>query len=200
VKAANHEKVPSALVGEYSTAFAITFVIVSVCWALQPLTGYMFVALVFLLAVVLSALRLSRGPVMLLAALSAFSWNLFFIPPLFTLYINKPEDWIMFGMFFIVAISMGSLTARLRQREQAERARQGQTSALLRVTQSAALAAEPEKGLAEALRIIDELLVAETALVVRDQDRSLPKSAHRASRYQPSAKEWGVMAWSYANR
>lgn len=200
LKAVNHQKVPSALIGEYSTAFAITFVIVSVCWALQPLTGYMFVALVFLLAVVLSALRLSRGPVMLLAALSAFSWNLFFIPPLFTLYISKAEDWIMFGMFFIVAISMGSLTARLRQREQAERARQRQTSALLRVTQSAALAAEPEKGLAEALRIIDELLVAETALVVREQDRSLPKSAHRASRFMPSAKEWGVMAWSYANK
>jgi len=49
LKAVNHEQVASALIGEYSTAFAITFVIVSVCWALQPLTGYMFVALVFLL-------------------------------------------------------------------------------------------------------------------------------------------------------
>jgi two-component system sensor histidine kinase KdpD len=72
--------------------------------------------------------------------------------------------------------------------------------ALLRVTQSAALAAEPEKGLAEALRTINELLNASTALIVREQDRSLPKAAHRASSFQPSAKEWGVVAWSYENK
>jgi two-component system sensor histidine kinase KdpD len=106
----------------------------------------------------------------------------------------------MFGMFFIVALSMGSLTSRLRMREVAERRRLRQTDALLRVTQSAALAAEPEKGLAEALRTINELLNANTALVVREQDRSLPKAEHKASRFHPSPKEWGVVAWSYENK
>jgi two-component system sensor histidine kinase KdpD len=85
-------------------------------------------------------------------------------------------------------------------REVAERRRLRQTDALLRVTQSAALAAEPAKGLAEALRTINELLNANTALIVREQDRSLPKAAHKASSFQPSPKEWGVVAWSYENK
>ncbi|MDZ4401845.1 sensor histidine kinase KdpD [Prosthecobacter sp.] len=194
------ETVPESIIGEYSWALVTVFSIASVCWGLVSITGYMFVALVFLLAVVLAALRFSRGPVMLMATLSALCWNFFFIPPQYTFYINKAEDWIMFGMFFIVAISMGSLTSRLRMREIAERRRLRQTDALLRVTQSAALAAEPEKGLAEALRTINELLNADTALVVREQDRSLPKAAHRASSFHPSPKEWGVVAWSYENK
>ena len=194
------ESVPDSIIGEYSWAIVSLFAIASVCWGLVSYTGYMFVALVFLLAVVLAALRFSRGPVLTMATLSALCWNYFFIPPIFTFHISKPEDWIMFGMFFIVALSMGSLTSRLRMREVAERRRLRQTDALLRVTQSAALAAEPVKGLAEALRTINELLNANTALVVREQDRSLPKAAHKASSFQPSPKEWGVVAWSYENK
>ncbi len=194
------EPLQDSIIGEYSWAIVAIFAIASVCWGLVAFTGYMFVALVFLLAVVIAALRFSRGPVLMMATLSAVCWNFFFIPPIFTFHISKAEDWIMFGMFFIVALSMGSLTSRLRMREVAERRRLRQTDALLRVTQSAALAAEPEKGLAEALRTINELLNANTALIVREQDRSLPKAAHKASSFQPSPKEWGVVAWSYENK
>lgn len=195
-----HEPVPASVIGEYSWVITAVFAIASVCWVIVSITGYMFVALVFLLAVVLAALRFGRGPVLLMATLSAVCWNYFFIPPQFTFFINKAEDWIMFGMFFIVAISMGSLTSRLRMREVAERRRLRQTDALLRVTQSAALAAEPEKGLAEALRTINELLNASTALIVREMDRSLPKTAHKASTFHPTAKEWGVIAWTCQNK
>ncbi len=194
------EPVSVSTIGEYSSVLMAVFIIASVCRGFVSYTGYMFVALVFLLAVVITALRFRRGPVLLMAALSALSWNFFFIPPQFTFHINRAEDVIMFGMFFIVAISMGSLTNRLRMREAAERRRVRQTSALLRVTQSAALAAEPEKGLAEALRTINELLHAQSALVVRQSDRSLPKSPHKASTFQPSPKEWGVVAWAYEHK
>lgn len=198
--APEREPVSPAVIGEYSWVLVSVFAIASVSWGLVSYTGYMLVALVFLLAVVLAAMRFRRGPVIVMATLSALCWNFFFIPPQFTFYINKAEDWIMFGMFFIVAISMGSLTNRLRMREAAERRRARQTDALLRVTQSAALAAEPEKGLAEALRTINELLRAQTALVVRESDRSLPRAAHRASAFEPSLKEWGVVTWAYENK
>lgn len=194
------EPVSATLLGEVSWVLVAVFGIASICWGIVSYTGYMVVALVFLIAVVLAALRFSRGPVLLMATLSALCWNFFFIPPQFTFYINKAEDWIMFGLFFIVALSMGSLTSRLRLREAAERRRARQTDALLRVTQSAALAAEPAKGLAEALRTINELLQADTALVVRENDRSLPPVAHPASTFQPSAKEWGVVVWVYSNK
>ncbi|MDB6137837.1 MAG: Osmosensitive channel signal transduction histidine kinase [Verrucomicrobiaceae bacterium] len=200
VKTAPAELSSTLRTKEYGMAVTTTLAVAMLCWVLLPLTGYTVVALVFLITVVLSALKLSQGPVLLMATASALAWDFFFIPPQYTLHIDRIEDMVMFGMFFIVAISMGSLTTRLRQGEQAERSRQRQTAALLRVTQSAALAAEPDKGLAAALRVIDELLQGTTALIVRESDRSLPKAAHAASTFEPSPKEWGVIAWSYANK
>ena len=54
---------------------------------------------------------------MLVAALGALSWNFLFIPPLFTLHIEKFEDALTFATYFIIAITIGSLTAQLKARE-----------------------------------------------------------------------------------
>ncbi|MES2706639.1 MAG: sensor histidine kinase KdpD [Verrucomicrobiota bacterium] len=194
------ETITETGVAEYSSALAAGFVLVSLAWGMAGWLGYMAVGLLFLLGVILASLRLSRGPVLLMAAGLALSWDFLFIEPKFTFHISQVHDVIMFVMFFIVAFSMGHLTTRLRQREKAERQRQRHTAALLRVTQSAALSADPAKGLAEALGTIGEMLHAGTALVVRGQDRSLPETLHRASSITPSPKEWGVIHWVYQNR
>ena len=88
-----------------------------ICWLLTPLTGYAAISLIFLLGVLLAGMVLSRGPVLLVAALSALSWNFLFIPPLFTLHIAKLEDALTFAAYFIIAITVGSLTAQLKARE-----------------------------------------------------------------------------------
>ncbi|MDB6071822.1 MAG: Osmosensitive channel signal transduction histidine kinase, partial [Verrucomicrobiales bacterium] len=192
------EDTPAVL--SYSMALAITFLIVTLGTGLLPYTGYVFIGLTFLLVVTLAGLWLRRGPVLLMAALSALSWNFFFIEPRFTFFIGKLQDMFMFGLFFIVALSMGNLTTRLRQREKAETQRRKLTAALLRVTQSAALSAEPIKGLSEAIRTINEVLHAECCLVTRNEDHVLDSSAHPASTFKPPPKEWGVASWSYQNR
>ena len=87
------------------------------CWLLTPVTGYGAISLIFLLGVLLAGMVLSRGPVLLVAALSALSWNFLFIPPLFTLHIDKVEDALTFATYFIIAITVGSLTAQLKERE-----------------------------------------------------------------------------------
>ncbi len=87
------------------------------CWLITPLTGYGCISLIFLLGVLLAGMVLNRGPVLLVAALSALSWNFLFIPPLFTLHIAKLQDALTFATYFIVAITVGSLTAQLKARE-----------------------------------------------------------------------------------
>ena len=60
---------------------------------------------------------LSRGPVLLAATLSAVSWNFLFIPPRFTLHIDKVEDALTFMTYFVIALTVGGLTAQLKARE-----------------------------------------------------------------------------------
>jgi two-component system sensor histidine kinase KdpD len=102
---------------EYISAVIGVAALTIACWLLTPLTGYGAISLIFLLGVLLAGMVLSRGPVLLVAALSALSWNFLFIPPLFTLHIAKLEDALTFATYFIVAITVGSLTAQLKARE-----------------------------------------------------------------------------------
>ncbi len=185
---------------DYGFALAIIAVLTAICWKLEPVLGYTVPALVYLFAILLAAFHLRRWPMLFMAALGAMAWNFFFIPPKFTFEVRALEDIILLGMFFAVALSMGHLTSRLRTREIAERRRQIETDALLRVTQSAALAPEMTKGLSEALTIINTVIDADTALVVRKLDHTLPSSAHAASTWQPEEHELGVANWSYTNK
>jgi two-component system sensor histidine kinase KdpD len=102
---------------EYIGAVIGVAALTMACWLLTPLTGYGAISLIFLLGVLLAGMVLNRGPVLLVAALSALSWNFLFIPPLFTLHIAKLEDALTFATYFIIAITVGSLTAQLKARE-----------------------------------------------------------------------------------
>ena len=114
-----HALSPSAFASlkEYITAVVGVSALTIACWLLTPLTGYGAISLIFLLGVLMAGMVLSRGPVLLVAALSALSWNFLFIPPLFTLHIAKIEDALTFAAYFIIAITVGGLTAQLKARE-----------------------------------------------------------------------------------
>src|ERR1043166_3178651 len=85
--------------------------------AREPVIGHQPIGLLYLLLVVAVGVKLSRGPVLLVAACSTVIWDLLFIPPYFTLHIARGEDLMLFATFFVVALTMGHLTTRLRQAE-----------------------------------------------------------------------------------
>src|SRR5436190_1025555 len=108
---------PFVPLNQYRTAVAGVFALTVACWLLTPLTGYASISLIYLLGVLLAGMILSRGPVLLVATLSALSWNFLFIPPRFTFHIEKLEDALTFITFFIIAVTVGGLTAQLKARE-----------------------------------------------------------------------------------
>jgi two-component system sensor histidine kinase KdpD len=113
------EETPSSFVPlkEYVMAVAGVAALTLGCWLLTPLTGYAAISLIYLLGVLLAGMILSRGPVLLVATLSALCWNFLFIPPRFTFHIDKVEDALTFITFFIIALTVGGLTAQLKARE-----------------------------------------------------------------------------------
>lgn len=100
----------------------ITVVAVGViCFSLCGLMGYRVAALVLLLAVSLLAITFDLLPVLLSAALSAFIWDFFFIPPRFTIHVDTTEDTILLIMYFVIAMINGVLTYKVRQVEKSAR-------------------------------------------------------------------------------
>jgi K+-sensing histidine kinase KdpD len=82
------------------------------------------VALAFLLVVLFVALFWGSRPALLASVVAAVCFNYFFLPPLYTLTIAHPQNWVALIVFFTTAIAVGQLSARAKQRaEEAERAR-----------------------------------------------------------------------------
>ena len=82
------------------------------------------VALALLLVVLFVAMTIGSKPALLASVLAMFGYNFFFLPPLHTLTIADPQNWVALTAFFITALTVGQLSARARRRAQeAETAR-----------------------------------------------------------------------------
>jgi two-component system, OmpR family, sensor histidine kinase KdpD len=106
---------------QYVVSFLLITLISLACFTATGLIGYKVVALLLLVAVSLLAMLFDIMPVLLAALLSAFIWNFFFIPPLYTFHIADTEDALMFLMYFLVALVNIVLTSRIREAEKKAR-------------------------------------------------------------------------------
>jgi two-component system sensor histidine kinase KdpD len=106
---------------QYLYSSAAVIVIASICFSLSGLISYRVVAFILLLTVSLLAVLFDILPVLLAAALSAFIWDFFFIPPRFTIHVDTTEDTILLGMYFVIAMINGVLTYKIRQIEKQAR-------------------------------------------------------------------------------
>lgn len=167
---------------------------------LRPHTGYWTVSLLYLLGIVMAALRLPRGPVLGLAAACALAWDFLFIPPSYTFYIRETHDVFMFLMFLLVALVLGNLTSRLRERERIERVREKRTAALLAFTQTLALEPETAQALQQACRMLASLFQCEVCILRRKDSGSLAGTPAEGSTYHPGEKESAVALWVYQHR
>lgn len=191
---------PDGNAREYAAALGVAAGVTLAGLAVFQFSGYRTVALFYLLAVLLSALRLSRWPVFMLALLSSLLWDFLFIPPRFTFFIREVDDMMMLGTFFIVALVAGQLTTRLREREQGERRREARAFALYRLTRSLAIAEDAVHALAAAAAELRAALGADCAFFVREPDGTFSGAPHPSGTLNVDAKDEGVAAWAYQRR
>lgn len=81
------------------------------------------IALVFLMAVLTSAVTAGLMPALYASCISAFALNFFFLQPLYTLNISDPESVVALAFFFGVAIIASNLTASVQRQATAARQR-----------------------------------------------------------------------------
>ncbi|MDN3724449.1 ATP-binding protein [Aequorivita sp. SDUM287046] len=119
-----------SLNSQYLISIAATLLLSVGCYFMVEFIGYRTVALVLLLLVSLLAMVFKIYPVMVTAFLSALIWNFLFIPPTLTFHIGTPEDFLMFLMYFVVALINAVLTYKIRQFERKKRVEDEKTQTI----------------------------------------------------------------------
>ncbi len=102
---------------QLTISLALIAVIAVPSYFMSDLIGYRVVALLLLFGVSVLAMLFEIIPVLITAVVSAFVWNFFFIPPIFTLHIGQTEDALMALMYIAVALINVVLTTKIRQFE-----------------------------------------------------------------------------------
>jgi two-component system sensor histidine kinase KdpD len=112
---------------------ALTTVLASLLLSVFDLAN---VVMVFLLAVVLVAIRFGRGPGALAACLAVASFDFFFVPPRLTFTVNDTQYLFTFALMLAVALIIGQLAARLRFEADMARQREYRADELAKLAQA----------------------------------------------------------------
>lgn len=109
--------------GAYLAGLAFVAVAVGLGMLLHLVLDVRNIALVFLMAVLTSAVTAGLGPALFTSVIAALAFNFFFLPPLYTLVIGDPESVLAFFFFLLVALVASNLTARVQRQAAAARQR-----------------------------------------------------------------------------
>jgi two-component system sensor histidine kinase KdpD len=167
---------------------------------LQQRLGYQSLALIYLLSVVVLAMFVGRGPTLLAATLTALLWDFFFVPPVFTFRIESLADLMLFCTYFVVALAMGHLAARLRAQQGAERRREQRATALYLLTRELAQASDFADLLAIIIREVGNSTHAEAALSLPEETQTVTLTPYFASTWAMPEKEQSVASWAFLHR
>ncbi len=110
--------------------------------------------MLYLLAVIFTAVRFGRGPAILAAALSVAAYDFFFVPPSHTFAVADARYLLTFVMMFGVGLVAGTLAARIRRQEREAVAREERTGALYALSRELAITASELEAAASTARHI----------------------------------------------
>ena len=116
--------------GRYLGSAGAVAIALGIGLLLKEFVAVQSISLVFLTAVLASAVGWGLVPSLFACVLSMLVYNFFFLPPLYTLTVADPENVVALFFFLIVAVIVSNLTAATRRQVVTARARAKTTAEL----------------------------------------------------------------------
>lgn len=157
------------------------------------------IAMLFLLAVLIVAMRLGRGPAVLSAFLAVAAFDFFFVPPRFSFAVSDAQYLMTFAVMLIVALITGQLTARYKQHAEVATQREARARGLYEMARDLSAALLPVQ-IAEACdRFLSVEFGAQAALLLTDAKDHLQVEAvnGRPGAAGTLSVDEGVARWAF---
>lgn len=182
---------------QYLLASLIVTLTAIIFFVVKEFVGYQVVSFVLLFVVSILAFFFGTGPILLASTLSALIWDYFFIPPPYTLHVERPEDMLMLIMFFIIALLNGVLTSRVKSQEMKIRVREERTHALYQLAKELTTTNGISEVLDLAVRDIAKYFKFESAFFLKDEAGKLEKQSRHPTGLKFSANEMSIADWTF---
>jgi two-component system sensor histidine kinase KdpD len=154
--------------------------------------------MVFLVAVMVTAINCGRGPAILVSVLSVLAFDFCFVPPRWTFDVAETHYIFTFAVMFLVALVISHLTSLIRRQAEAARLQERQTAAMHSFSRELASTRGVEQIIKVAAKHISEIFACQAAALLPDetgQVRLAPEDA--AIIDKDILKELGIAQWAY---
>jgi two-component system sensor histidine kinase KdpD len=155
---------------DYLRALAITALTTAIAFPLSSYFGLVNIVMIYLLGTTIGALRLGRGPSVLLATANTLAFDYFFVPPLFSFDVEDTQYLFTLGVMLIVALVIANLMVSIRRHREIADAREQRTAVLYAMSRELAVATDAQAMAAAAVRHICAVFHS-TAVVLIADDR-----------------------------
>ncbi len=105
-------------------------VVTAIGKAMEPAFDLIDIVLLYLLPVLVSAVRLGLWPSLAASVVGILAFDFFFVPPVLSFAVRDMRHVVSFAVFLLVALVTGTLAARLRSQVRTSRERERRTAAL----------------------------------------------------------------------
>jgi two-component system sensor histidine kinase KdpD len=186
---------------QYFLATFILLIFIMFLYLVQDIIGYQTVSLILLLIIFLLPLfNFEKGPIILSAFISALAWDYYFIPPHFTMHIAKPEDVMTLFMFFVIAITNGVLTSRLRTQKNEMMEKERRSNAFYSLLKDLSSGKDLNDVTEKSVKQISNAFGAESVVFYTSNHSKLNRLPHPSSTFKPDEMEWFVAELAFINK
>lgn len=156
--------------------------------------------MLYLLAVVVVALRFGRGPSVIATILAVAAFDFFLVPPFLSFAVADTQYLITFLVMLIVGLTLSTLTSTVKQQAVIARKRERQTAALYAMAREQATAISTLQVVEISVKHISEITESEVVLFLANKDGRLVEVSSRQPTFATDAKEFGVAQWVFLNK
>ncbi len=166
-------RAPGSKIVHYLLAIIIIGGTALICIPFANTQNYHVVSYILLFVVSILSTFMGVGPVLLASTLGALVWNFLFIPPHHTFHIEKTEDILVLGLFFIIALVNGVLTTRVRRQKELTSEREKRTNALFQLTKELSKSSGINEVLTVAINEIKNHFLVNSYFILQDGNNTL---------------------------
>jgi two-component system, OmpR family, sensor histidine kinase KdpD len=185
--------------GTYSASVVAAALATAVSWVTFGQKQLADVVMVYLLGIIVVAMRFGYGPSMLAALLSVGAVDFFFVPPYFSFAVSDFQHVITFAVMLVVAAVISSLTQRIRDQATSARNREQRTASLYAMTRELAVTRAVPNLSAVAVVHLHEVFDAMVTILLPGPDARLKNVAAGSFSFTPDEKEMGVVEWVWTH-
>jgi two-component system sensor histidine kinase KdpD len=184
---------------DYEVGLIYLAVATGLCFVMYPYFDLANLIMVYLLAVMVTAVQCGRGPAILNALLSVLAFDFCFVPPRWSLTVEDAKYVVTFVVMFLVAVVIGHSTSLIKRQAEAARLQERQTAAMHALSRQLADARGVETILQVAVQHIAAIFQCQVVALLPDESQRLHVVAGDmdAVFHQHILKEMSVAQWTY---